>query len=92
MTKHSREYTIASTAEIPEGTHRTVELGRRKIGVFNIRGQFYALPNLCPHQLGPLCNGKVSGTLVANCETDWKIQYNQEGEIVRFGCATTRYG
>jgi nitrite reductase/ring-hydroxylating ferredoxin subunit len=80
--KHSREYIIASVADFPEGTHRVVEVGRRKIGVFNIAGQFYALPNLCPHQLGPLCNGKVSGTLTASRETDWKVQWEQEGEIV----------
>ena len=80
--KHSREFIIAAVADLPEGTHRVVEVDRRKIGVFNVAGQFYALPNLCPHQLGPLCSGKVSGTLTASRESDWKIQWEQEGEIV----------
>lgn len=82
MSSQSREYTIASSADFPAGTHRVVEVGRRKIGVFNIGTQFYALPNLCPNQLGPLCSGKVSGTLAASHETDWKIHWEQEGEII----------
>ena len=42
-------------------------------GVFNIGGRFYGLPNVCPHQTGPLCAGRVAtGTLVADGESDWK--------------------
>jgi nitrite reductase (NADH) small subunit len=82
MSSQVREYIIASVNDIPSGAHKVVEVGNRKIGVFNIDGQYYALPNLCPHQLGPLCSGKVSGTLIANRETDWQIQWDQEGEIV----------
>jgi nitrite reductase/ring-hydroxylating ferredoxin subunit len=32
--------------------------------VFNVKGAFYALRNQCPHQLGPLCLGRVRGTLL----------------------------
>jgi nitrite reductase (NADH) small subunit len=82
MGNAQREYTIAALADFPPGTHRVVEIGERKIGVFNIDGQFYALPNLCPHQLGPLCTGKVSGTLAAGPEDGWRIHWEREGEIV----------
>ncbi len=82
MTNQSREYIISSTADFPEGTHRVVELDGRKVGVFNIKGQYYALPNLCPHQLGPLCSGKVSGTLISTREMGWQLQWEKEGEIV----------
>lgn len=77
-----REYTIASLSEFPVGTHRVVEVGGRQIGVFNINGKFYALPNLCPHQLGPLCTGRVSGTLVSNEQIEWKLQWDFDGEII----------
>ena len=78
----SREYIIASLPEFPVGTHRVVEVAGRQIGVFNINGKFYALPNLCPHQLGPLCTGRVSGTLVSTEQIDWKLQWDFDGEIV----------
>src|SRR5215207_5707382 len=82
MTRELREYVVGEVAEFPEGTHRVVKAGAREIGVFNIAGRFWALPNLCPHQLGPLCAGVVSGTVRARRETGWKTEWVQEGEIV----------
>jgi nitrite reductase (NADH) small subunit len=77
-----KEYIIASLSDFPVGTQRLVDVAGRKIGVFNVNGKFYGLPNLCPHQLGPLCTGRVSGTLVSSEEIDWKLQWDFEGEIV----------
>jgi nitrite reductase/ring-hydroxylating ferredoxin subunit len=77
-----KEYTVAPVSEFPPGTHRVVKAGRREIGVFNIDGSFYALPNLCTHQLGPLCKGKVSGTVICTRQTNWKLQWGFDGKIV----------
>jgi nitrite reductase/ring-hydroxylating ferredoxin subunit len=82
MTRQAREYTVADASDFPVGTHRVVQVGNREIGIFNITGTLYALPNLCPHQLGPLCTGRVSGTLIARQHTGWKPQWVYEGEIV----------
>jgi nitrite reductase (NADH) small subunit len=82
MAKAKQEYVVSSLAEFPVGTHRVVEINGREIGVFNVEGRFHALPNLCPHQVGPLCNGRVSGTLISTAETGWKIQWAHDGEIV----------
>lgn len=77
-----KEYLVAALADFPPNTHRVVKVGRREIGIFNIDGTFYALPNLCTHQLGPLCQGRVSGTLISNRETEWKLQWGFDREIV----------
>jgi nitrite reductase (NADH) small subunit len=77
------EHVVGDVSDFPEGTHKVVSVGRREIGVFNINGEFYGLPNVCPHQTGPLCEGKPAlGTLVANAEGDWKFEWVHEGEIV----------
>lgn len=82
-TRADQEYVIGRTEDFPEGTHRVVTVGRRQIGVFNIRGTLYGLPNLCPHQTGPLCEARrVTGTTEATRETNWKIQWVHEGEVV----------
>ncbi len=75
-------HVVASVEEFPEGVHRVVKIGNLEIGVFNVQGHFYALPNVCVHQWGPLCTGKVSGTLVATAETDWRRAWVRDGEIV----------
>ena len=76
------EHIIAQIGEIPEGDRRIVQIDGREIGVFNVRGQYYALPNVCAHQFGPVCKGRISGTLIATAETQWKLQWTNEGEIV----------
>jgi len=78
-----KEHVVGEVSDFPEGTHKVVRVGRREIGVFNIKGEFYGLPNVCPHQTGPLCDGKPAlGTLVANAEGDWKFEWVHDGEIV----------
>jgi nitrite reductase (NADH) small subunit len=76
-------HVIGQIAEFPEGSHRVVSVGRRRIGVFNIKGTLHALPNLCPHQTGPLCEvKKVTGTTVSTPEDDWAIQWAFDREII----------
>ena len=71
-----KEHVVGDVSDFPEGSHRVVKVGRREIGIFNIGGKLYGLPNVCPHQTGPLCEGKaLTGTLVARRE-------GYEGEIV----------
>ncbi len=76
------EHVVAHVGDIPEGDRRIVKVGEREIGVFNVRGQYYALPNICIHQAGPLCKGRISGTLIADADTQWKFQWAFEGEII----------
>lgn len=80
----AREYGVGRIQDFPEGSHRVVSVGGREIGVFNIRGRFYGLPNLCPHQRGPLCEGRrpPHGTTVASAETNWETRWGMEGEVI----------
>ena len=77
-----REYAVGSPDDLPEGEHRVVRVANRELGVFNIHGAYHAIPNLCPHQRGPLCLGSVSGTLDYGPHTDWKLAWIWDGEVV----------
>jgi nitrite reductase (NADH) small subunit len=76
------EHRVGRAEELPEGAHRVVRAGNREIGVFNLGGEYHALPNLCPHQRGPLCAGSVSGTLDYGPHTEWRLAWIWEGEVV----------
>src|SRR5687767_586259 len=78
----SAEHDAGPAEAIPEGSHRIVRVANREIGIFNIHGEYHALPNLCPHQRGPLCTGGVSGTLAYGANTDWKLTWAHDGEVV----------
>jgi nitrite reductase/ring-hydroxylating ferredoxin subunit len=76
-------HVVGDASDFPEGSHRVVRVGRREIGVFNIRGELYGLPNVCPHQTGPLCEGRPPlGTLVSRAENDWRFEWVHDGEVV----------
>ena len=78
-----REHVVGNISDFPVGSHRVVRAGRREIGIFNVAGRLYGLPNICPHQTGPLCEGnRTTGTLVSRKENDWRLEWDYEGEIV----------
>ena len=77
MAKH----VIASVRDFPADTRRLVEVRGRQIAVFNIKGEFFALANRCPHQGGSLCEGRLTG-LIESSEPG-KYRYSRRGEIIR---------
>jgi nitrite reductase/ring-hydroxylating ferredoxin subunit len=78
----AREFRVGRMEDLPAGTHRVVRAGNREVGVFNIDGELHAIPNLCPHQRGPLCTGSMSGTLDYGPHTEWKLAWIYDGEVV----------
>ncbi len=78
----SQEYVVATVDQVPAGKHIIVHVRGREIGLFNIDGKYYALPNACFHQNGPLCRGAISGTVVVNAKTEWKRTWAMQGEVV----------
>lgn len=80
-TRLGRAHVIGAASEIRPGERRIVEVAGRSIGVFNVDGWFHALGNTCPHKGGPLCAGRVTGTVLE--AVDHRFVYGREGEILR---------
>ena len=81
MARAPAKHVVATVDEIPPGNHKIVEVAGRSIGVYNIAGEFFAIRNRCPHQGGPLCDGRVSGMISSS--TPGEYVYTRPGEIVR---------
>ena len=71
---------VARVEDIPPGGRKIVEVAGRSIGIFNLGGEFFALRNRCPHQGGPLCEGKTWGLVQA--QVPGEIEYTRAGEIL----------
>ena len=52
---------VAMTNELEPGQARLVEVKGKKVALFNVDGQFFALDNTCTHKGGPLAEGECSG-------------------------------
>jgi 3-phenylpropionate/trans-cinnamate dioxygenase ferredoxin subunit len=52
---------IASQEDLPNGERLFVEIDEKKIVVFNLGGDLYALGDVCSHDDGPLGDGEIEG-------------------------------
>jgi nitrite reductase/ring-hydroxylating ferredoxin subunit len=58
-------FQIAGRVEdIVPGTARIVQVNGKAIALFNVEGRFYAISNTCPHEGGPLGEGRLKGCVV----------------------------
>jgi 3-phenylpropionate/trans-cinnamate dioxygenase ferredoxin subunit len=58
---------IAKASEVPPGKSKAVEIHGRAIALFNIKGEFFAVDDVCSHMGAPLANGMLAGKEVT-CE------------------------
>lgn len=75
------KYCVGKASDLAPGEKMIVEAGGRSIGIYNIRGQFYALRNLCPHQGAALCAGVTTAFVTSSGPGDFSFEC--EGEIAR---------
>lgn len=53
---------VAKVEEIPLAGRKRVEVDGRKISIFNIEGEYYAVFDTCPHKkTAPLIRGTLDG-------------------------------
>lgn len=52
---------VAETKDIQSGESKLVEVGGRKIALFNVGGEIFAIADTCSHKGGPLSDGELDG-------------------------------
>ncbi|MBW7453192.1 Rieske (2Fe-2S) protein [Paenibacillus sepulcri] len=72
---------VCLVKELPSGMSRIERIENRSIGLYNIKGEFYAIRNSCPHQGAELCQGKIQGMMLPSDPGEYL--HGREGEIVR---------
>ena len=75
------KYVVAAADEIAAGARKLVELRGRRIVVFNLAGEFFAMSDRCPHQGGPLSKGIATGFVESR--TPGEYCYSRVGEVIR---------
>jgi len=72
---------VGRVDEIPPGQRKILTVDGLSVGVFNVRGHFVAILNICPHAMGPVCRGRISGTTLPSAPGTF--QWARDGEILR---------
>lgn len=80
MTDQTR-HEVCPVDACPPGERRIVSVDGLSIGVFNVDGTFYALANVCPHHLAPLCEGVLTGEVTSSGVGEYEL--HRDGEIIQ---------
>jgi len=76
-----KKHVVAAVAEIPLGSRKLVNADGRAIVVFNLKGEFFAISNRCPHRGGNLSKGLLTGLVLSGEPGEYN--YIRQGEIIR---------
>lgn len=71
---------VAKVGDLAPGEMRLVEAKGHSIGLFNVAGDYIAVLNVCPHELAPVCRGRLSGTTLPS--RPGEFIWGREGEII----------
>lgn len=80
MPAKNRVY-VAELSDIPSGSRKLITIDHKSIGVFNTGSQIVAILNICPHELAPVCLGKLGGTTLPS--KPGEFVWGRENEIIR---------
>jgi nitrite reductase/ring-hydroxylating ferredoxin subunit len=72
---------VCRTRDLGPGQRRIVTVKGLSIGVFNVKGRYYALYNRCPHKGAPLCEGIVTSGVQGTVPGEYRLV--KEDEIIR---------
>lgn len=72
---------VGNAAQIAEGKHRVFDIAGRPVVIYNVRGEYFAYLNYCPHQGARMDKGPVCGTNM--CSDVYAYRFGRAGEIVR---------
>jgi nitrite reductase/ring-hydroxylating ferredoxin subunit len=75
------EVCLGPLKDLPLGVIRTVEIAGLRIGVVRAASGVYAFGDRCPHQGGPICAGRIAGTMLPSGRDEYI--YGYDGLVVQ---------
>ena len=66
----STEYRVAAVDDLAEGDRLIVDVAGVTIGLFRVDAAVIAYRNVCPHQGGPACQGRLISRVRENLDSD----------------------
>ncbi len=69
-----RRVTVAKVADIPDGGNVVVSVLQRDVAIFNVKGEFFAIDDFCPHMGASLSGGYVEDGCVTCPWHFWRFR------------------
>ncbi len=74
-------HVVAPASEVAPGDRKLFTVAGRPVVVFNVKGEYFALLNRCPHQGASLCHGHLTGFVSSPALGEYLFE--RAGEIIR---------
>jgi 3-phenylpropionate/trans-cinnamate dioxygenase ferredoxin subunit len=62
----AKRHVVAKVGDVPPNGSRLVNVKGRQIALFHVGDEYFAISNVCPHEGGSLCHGKLVGLIRSN--------------------------
>ena len=76
-----KQFVVGPVGDFPPDKCRIVDVAEVSVGIYNRQGTFFAVRNLCPHKLAPICHGTIGGTFLPSEQGEWI--YGLDGYVLR---------
>ena len=73
---------IGNVSDFPEGAAVAVRVGARRIAVYRVDDEFFAIKNICPHEANPLHNAPPDGGAAVCRAHGWRFDL-RTGQCLR---------
>lgn len=81
------ETQIGLVSDFKDGDKRLVIINGVEVGIFRVCGAFYAWRNVCPHQGGPVCQGRIFKRVIEDIRTDCTVHGQRyEEDVLHIVC------
>ena len=74
-------HVVAKIGEIAPGTNKLVTVKGREVALFNVKDEYFALANKCPHEGAALCKGMLVG--LAESDEPGQYRVTRQGEFLK---------
>jgi nitrite reductase/ring-hydroxylating ferredoxin subunit len=90
--RKGRKVTVGRAESVPEGRSATVKLkDGAELALFNVRGEFFAVENSCPHKGYPLADSRLYGNIVECRLHGWRFDVRTGECFTSKGCPLERF-
>jgi nitrite reductase/ring-hydroxylating ferredoxin subunit len=90
--REDKKVTVGRIGDVPPGRGATVKLkGGSEVALFNVKGEFYAVENFCPHKAYPLADSRLYGNIVECDLHSWHFDVRNGECLTKKNCSIESY-
>ena len=75
------KYAVCTLNELEPGKPYVTKVNGVEIGLFLQEKRVYAVRNVCPHKLAPVCKGTIGGTMLPTEPCEYR--YGLNGQVLK---------